>query len=56
MILTGFKKCSVSSAMDETDDDMLWTGTGEDAHVRSQCGEDEDTVKMETMTLIGSGR
>jgi len=52
----GFKKYTMSSAMDETDDDMFWNGSGEDAHVRSQCEEDEDTVKMETMTLIGRGR
>ena len=33
----------MSSAMDETDDDMLWNGSGEDAHIGSQCEEDEDS-------------
>ena len=51
----GFNKCCMFSAMDETDDDMLWNGSGEDAHVSSQCEEDEGTVKMETVTLIGKG-
>jgi len=44
----------MSNAMDETVD--MWNGNGEDACVKSQCEEDEDTVKMETMTLIGRGR
>jgi hypothetical protein len=55
MILTGFNKCCTSSAMDETGDDMLWNGSGEDAHVSSQCEEDEGTVKIETKTLMGKG-
>jgi hypothetical protein len=42
--------------MDEADDDMLWNGSGEDVHVSSQCEENEGTVKMETVTLIGKGR
>jgi len=32
----GFKKFCISSAMDGTDDDMLW-------NVRSECVEDEGT-------------
>jgi hypothetical protein len=56
MILTDFNKCCMSSAMDETGDDMLWNGSREDVHVSSQCEEDEGTVKMETVTLIGKGR
>ena len=27
----GFKKCRISTALDETDGDMLWNGTDEDA-------------------------
>ena len=29
--------------MDETCEDMLWDGSEEDWHVRSECEEDEDT-------------
>ena len=36
-------KCCVSSAMDGTDDDMLWNGSEEDGNVSSECGEDEGT-------------
>jgi hypothetical protein len=39
----GFKKCCISNAMDETDDDMLWKGSEEDGHVRMECDEDEGT-------------
>jgi hypothetical protein len=56
MILTGFNKCCMSSAVDETGDDMLWNGSGEDVHVSSQCEEDAGTVKMKTVTLIDKGR
>ena len=38
-----FKKCCVSSALDEIDDDMLWNDSKEDGNVRSECEEDEDT-------------
>ena len=37
----GFKKCCVSSAVDGTDDDMLWNGSEEVGNVRSECEEDE---------------
>ena len=40
--MRGFKKCCISSAMDETDD-MLWNGSEEDGDVRGECGEDEGT-------------
>ena len=39
----GFKKCCISNAMDETDDDMLWNGSEEDGNVRSECEQDEGT-------------
>jgi hypothetical protein len=39
----GFKKCCISNAMDETDDDMLWNDSDEDGNVRSECDEVEDT-------------
>ena len=39
----GFKKCCMSTAVDETDDDMLWNGSEEDGNVRSRCLEDEGT-------------
>jgi len=37
VIVKGFKKCCISSALDETDDndDMLWNVSEEDGHVRS---------------------
>ena len=43
MILKGFKNCCISNAMDETDDDMLWTGSEEDGGVRNESEEDEGT-------------
>jgi hypothetical protein len=54
--MKGFKRCCISNAMDGTDDDMLWNGSEEDGNLRSECEEDEGTVKMETVTLIGKGR
>ena len=39
----GCKKCCISNAVDGTDDDMLWKGSAEDGHVRSECEEDEGT-------------
>jgi len=30
----GVKKCCISSAVDGTDDDMLWDGSEEDGNVR----------------------
>jgi hypothetical protein len=41
--LQGFKKCCLSSPLDETDDDMLWNGSVEFGNVRGECGEDEGT-------------
>jgi hypothetical protein len=32
-----FKKCCVSSAVDGTDDDMLWGDSVDDEDVRSEC-------------------
>jgi hypothetical protein len=31
----GFKKCCVSSAVDGTDDDVLWNGSEEDGNIRT---------------------
>ena len=39
----GFKKCCMSSAVDGTDDGMLWNGSEGDGNVRSECEEDEGT-------------
>jgi len=39
--LKGFKKCCISTALDETD--RLWNGSEEDGNVRSECQEDADT-------------
>jgi hypothetical protein len=34
VIVKGFKKCCISSALDESDDDMVWN-VSEEGHVRS---------------------
>jgi hypothetical protein len=39
----GFRKCCVSTAVDGTDDDVLWNDSEEDGDVRSECEEDEGT-------------
>ena len=41
--MKGIKKCCISSAVGETDDDMLWNKNEEDGNVRSECEEDEGT-------------
>ena len=41
--MKGFKKCSISNAVDETDDDMLLNGSEENEVVRSESVEDEGT-------------
>ena len=38
-----FKKCCISSAVEEIYDDMLWIGSDKGGHVRSGCEENEDT-------------
>jgi hypothetical protein len=43
MTLKGCKKCRIPSAVDETDDDMLWNGSEEVGNVRSECEEDIGT-------------
>jgi hypothetical protein len=37
----GVKKCHISNAKNETDDDRLWNGSEEDGNVKSECEEDE---------------
>jgi len=41
----GFKRCcmSISNAMDETDDNMLWDGSEGVGYGRSECEENEGT-------------
>ena len=34
--MKGFKKCCVSNAVDETDDNMLWYDTEEDVNIKSE--------------------
>ena len=41
--MKGFKKCCISSAVDGTDDDMLWNDGEKYGNVRSECEEDEGT-------------
>jgi hypothetical protein len=43
VIVKGCKKCCVSSAVDETDDGMLWNGSEEVRNVRSVCEEHDST-------------
>jgi hypothetical protein len=43
VIVEGFKKCCMSSALGETCHDMVWYGIGEDGNVWSECEEDEGT-------------
>jgi hypothetical protein len=44
--LKGVKKCCISSALDQTDDDdVLWNGSEEDGYVRDACPEDEGIRK-----------
>jgi hypothetical protein len=38
----GFKKCCISNAMEETNDDMLRKGSEEDGNIK-ECEEDEGT-------------
>ena len=38
----GFKKCCISTAVDETDDKMLWNGSEDEGNARSECEEDGD--------------
>ena len=38
----GFKKCCISTAVEGTDDDMLWNGSEEDGNVRGECEGDKD--------------
>ena len=38
--MKGFKKCCISSALGETDADMLWNGSEEVASIRSENEKD----------------
>ena len=38
-----FKQCCISSAVDGTDNDMLWKGREGNGNVRSECEEGEGT-------------
>jgi hypothetical protein len=40
VIVKGFKKCCISSAVDETNVGMLWNGSEEVANIRSECEDD----------------
>jgi len=42
-----------SSAVDGSDDDILWIDSEEDRTVRSECEEDEGTDCGDTVTLTG---
>jgi hypothetical protein len=42
-VTEGFQKCCIFTAVDGTDDDVLWNGSEEDGNVRSECEEGEST-------------
>jgi hypothetical protein len=56
VILKGFEKCFISSAVDEADNDMLWNGSEEDGTVRSAWKIKALTAKVETVIWIGDSR
>jgi hypothetical protein len=35
--VTGSKKCCITNAVNETDNDMLWHGSEEDGNVMGEC-------------------
>jgi hypothetical protein len=41
VIVKGCKKCCISTAKDETDNNVLWNCSEEDGNVRSECEQDE---------------
>jgi hypothetical protein len=43
MTMKGCRKLCISSAVDGTDDGLLWNYSEEDGNVRSECEEDEGT-------------
>ena len=52
VIVKDFKKCFISNAVDETDDDMLWN----DSEVRREGCQGGSDYEEETKTLVGKGR
>ena len=53
----GFKKCCISTALDEIDEDMLWNGSKMLGILGVSVKKMKAlTVKMETVALIGKGR
>jgi len=52
----GFLEVCVSNVVDGTDDDVLWNGSEGDENVRSEREMKALTVKMETVSLFGTGR
>jgi hypothetical protein len=58
-LTSSFKQCCISSAVDGTDNDMLWKGregNGMEMLGVSVRKMKALTVKMETVTLSGKGR
>jgi hypothetical protein len=65
VIVQGFEECHIYSALDETDDSMLWNDSEEvgvaAAYVRKRKAlivktDPVETMKVERVTLIGEGR
>jgi hypothetical protein len=44
VIVEGYENCCISSAVDETGDDVLWDEIEQDGNVRSECEQDEGAV------------
>jgi len=56
LTVKGIKKCCMSNAVDENDDNMLCNDSEENGSVRSECEGDVGTdCEMETVTQSGNG-
>lgn len=63
--MQGFEECHISSALDKTDDNMLWNDSEEVGVAATSVKKMKaltlktdtvETMKVERMTLIGEGR
>ena len=54
VMVKGFKKCCISSAVDVNDDDMLWERVDRIGMLGMCEGDEGTTVKVETVTIKDS--
>jgi hypothetical protein len=52
VIVKGFKKCCISNAVDETDNNVLWNDSEEDGNVSSWRKKKALTLTMEMASLF----